>query len=188
LKRLEAQKEVVRDLVSKLTGARFEIVPVASSDSFPIKDLEWFLRCRNQDDVKRTPYLNSVWKLNGGAIWFESLAIGDTFAWIGSAYGEEAAAETLDLNFSDFGEKGVRAQLERRYPIAYRRISSAELVAREAGKRRHVHVELRSSGSKGIVVFTVAALIPTAKSSNLATRVGACVEALKEAHQRAMEI
>jgi hypothetical protein len=164
------------------------VVPAAVSDSFPVKDLQWFLRCRNQEDIERTPYLNSVWKLRDGPIWLESLAIGDTFAWIGSAYGEEAAADTLDLNFSGFGDKKVREQLESKFPNTYRRIRSSELVAADAGRRHHVHVELRSSGSKGIVVFTVAAQISAPKARTLAKQVGACVEALKEAYQGAMEL
>jgi len=186
--KIEAEREQVRDLVSKLTGARFEVVPAAASDSFPIKDLQWFLRCRNQEDIQRTPYLNSVWKLRDGPIWLESLAIGDTFTWIGSAYGEEVAADTLDLNFSDFGDKGVSGQLESRFPNAYRRIRSSELVAADAGKRHHVHVELRSSGSKGIVVFTIAAQISAPKARTLSKQVGACIEALREAYQAATEL
>ena len=186
--RADAEREQVRDLVSKLTGARFEVVPAAASDSFPIKDIQWFMRCRNQEDIQRAPYLNSVWKLRDGPIWLESLAIGDTFTWIGSAYGEEVAADTLDMNFSDFGDKGVRRQLESKFPNAYRRIRSSELVAAEAGKKRHVDVELRSSGSKGIVVFTIAAEISDPKAGKLAKQVGACVEALREAYQGAMEL
>jgi hypothetical protein len=188
LKSDEAQKELVRDLVSKATNARFEIIQRSVDDSFPIKDVDWFIRCRSREDIERTPYLNSVWKVKDGPVWLESLAVGDTLDWIGSSYGEEAAGETLDLNYSEFSDKKFRAGFDSRYPLVQQRIQSCELIAEEAARKHRVHLELRGSGSKGIVVFTLAVRIPAEDSVSLTRQVGAGVAALRDAYQKAKQL
>jgi hypothetical protein len=180
------REELVTDLVSKATNAGFEIIRLSADNPLPMKDMEWFIRCRNREDIEKAPYLNSVWKGKGGPIWLESLALGDTLDWIGASYGEEAGAESLDLNYSDFDRK-FRAELERKYPLVQQRIQSCELIAEEAAKKHGVHLELRSSVSKGIAVFTLAGRISAQDSASLGKHVDACVAALRDAYAQAMQ-
>jgi len=182
------QEELVRDLVSKATNVRFEIIQQSAGNPFPIKDVDWFIRCRNREDIERTPYLNSVWKEKDGPVWLESLAIGDTLDWIGSSYGEEAAAETLDLNYSEFSGKEFQTEFGREYPLVRQRIQSCELIAEEAAKKHGVHLELRSSGSKGIAVFTLEARMLAQDSSSLGKQVEASVAALRDAYVQTMQL
>ncbi len=181
-----SEAEQVRDLVSKETGARFEVIKLSEENPLPIKDLEWFVRCRNAEDIKKTPYLNVVWKLRKGPIWLESLAIGDTFEWIEFAYGQEASGESLDLNYSDFQEKGFRKEFNTKYPLVDQRIRTAQFVAEQTSKKYKTHLELRSSGSKGIVVFTFAASVTGERPARLKS-IPAAVAALREAYQQATQ-
>jgi len=105
----------------------------------------------------------------------------------GGSYGEEAGAESLDLNYSDFSDRKLRAEFERKYPLVQQRIQYCELIAEEAAKKHGVHLELRSSGSKGIVVFTLAARISAQDSASLGKHVDACVAALRDAYAQAMQ-
>jgi hypothetical protein len=183
----EIEGELVLRLVSQATDAKFEIIRQTPENPLPIKDVEWFIRCRNREDIGKTPYLNSVWKLKGGPIWLESLALGDTLGWIGSSYSEEAAEESIDLNYSEFSDEKFRAAFGNRYPLVQQRIQSLELIAEEVGKNHKVHVELRSIGSKGIVVFTLAARIFAQDPASLSKQVEACVAALRDAYRQATQ-
>lgn len=179
--------ELVRDIASKVTGAHFEIIPQSASNPLPIKDIDWFVRCRNAEDIARTPYLNTIWRSVDGPIWLESLALGDTFNWIGAAYGEEPAEESLDFGYSNFGDEEVWADFASKYPVVNRRIRACELVVQQVSKRSGVHLELRASGSKGIIVFTVAARISIQDPQSIERRIGAAARALKDAYEHAME-
>lgn len=169
--------------MSEATGSRFEIVQPHYEGQLPITDLQWFIRCRGLDDIKRTPYLNTVWKQRDGPITLESLAFGDTMDWIDSAYGDEEATRSLDMSY-DFSNDDFKAEFRRRYPLVYQRIQTYEAIAAEVSRRRRVTLELKKNGSKGIVTFTLAVLLK-ADSKSLATRIKAAVEALKEAYQQA---
>src|ERR1700733_5409773 len=98
----EEEVEFVMDLVSKATNARFEVVQPPPDHPLPIQNLEWFIRCRKLEDIEKTRYLNTVWKERNGSIWLESLAVGNTMSWIESAYGQEPAIKSLDLDYSQF--------------------------------------------------------------------------------------
>jgi hypothetical protein len=184
LKSDKSQKEFVKDLVSEATGTRFEIIQQSGEYPFPIKNLEWFVRCRNREDIERTPYLNAVWKERNGPIWLESLALGDTLEWIGSAYGDEAATESLDLNYSDFTDEKFREGFDAKYPLVNQRVQSFELIAEQISKQHKVQLELRSAGSKGIVVFTFTVRISPDGSASLEKNVRAGIAALKDAFQQ----
>ena len=175
------QAEHVRDLISKVTGARFEILSPPADHPLPVRDVEWFIRCRILEDIKKTPYLNSAWKERRGPVWLESLMLGDTFAWIESAYGEEAAVQSMDLNFSDFSSKESQARFANDLPLVYRRIQTYQGVIEQSAKKHKVHMELRESGSKGIVVFSILAKIQE-KETRLDERVEKGIGAMKEAY------
>ena len=58
----------MRETVSEATGARFEVVPPHPAFPLAVDRLEWFMRCRNQEDIAKAPYLNAVWKEKGVGI------------------------------------------------------------------------------------------------------------------------
>lgn len=174
-------KEFVRELISKATGAKFEIVNPPEDHPLPISDLEWFMRCRTLEDIKKTAYLNSVLKERGGAIWLESLAIGDTFSWIESTYGEEAATAAMDMNFSNFESEELQAGFAKDFPLVYGRIRTYQGIVEQSAKRHKAHLELRENGSKGIVVFSIVAKIAE-REPHFEDKIKASIEALKEAH------
>jgi hypothetical protein len=181
------ESEVVREFLTKLTGATFEISQ--TTDDFRTESLhvKWFLKCNDISQARTIPHVNQAWKQPDGTIWLESLPLGDTIDWIEVAYGEEAAAKSIDTNYSDFGSMEFQKRFSNEYPLVYQRIQRYEEVAGLVSKSRKVHIELRNNGSKGIVVFTFAAKL-TSVDKSLDKKVEANVEALKEAYNQAMQV
>lgn len=184
----EKEIETVQEILSSLTATRFEITNVP--DQFRNRSLQpkWFLKCSDMKRARVVPYLNEIWKQENGEIWLESLPLGDTIDWIEVAYGEESAAASIDVNYSEFDSKEFQARFDREYPLVYQRIQRYEEVADRVSREKKVHLNLRKSGSKGIVVFTFAAKIAKADSKTLAKKLGTGVDALKEAYAQAMQV
>jgi hypothetical protein len=186
-----SEEEFVRETLSETTGARFEVVPPHPAFPLAVDRLEWFMRVRNQEDITKAPYLNAAWKEKGVGIWLESLAVGDTVDWIEIAYGDEKAGESLDLDYSRFEDSSFQEGFRQRFPIVMDRIREYEQVAAEVSKTRRVRLQIRRAGSKGLLVFTVAALVQTPRRASLAT-VGSAVRksasAMKEAYQQISEL
>jgi hypothetical protein len=181
------EEDFVREAVSKATGVHFEVV--APNPAFPIAvdSLEWFMRCRNKEEIAQAPYLNALWKEKGKGIWLESLAIGDTIDWIELAYGEEKASASLDTDYSYFEEPSFQAEFNQKFPIVMGRIREYEQVAADVSKKRKVQLQIRRAGSKGMLVFTVAALVQSPKSTSQASLESTLkknVAALKEAYEQ----
>jgi hypothetical protein len=181
-----SEQEFVRETVSDATGVHFEVV--APHPAFPLaaEHLEWFMRCRNREEIAKAPYLNTVWKERGAGIWLESLAVGDTVDWIELAYGDEKAGESLDIDYSRLGDPAFQQEFKQRFPIVMARIREYEQVAAAIAKKNKVRIEIRRTGSKGILVFTVAARVESPKGTSersLGFAIRKNVSALKEAYQ-----
>jgi len=182
-----SEQEFVRQEVSKATGVHFEVVAPHPAFPLAVDHLEWFMRCRNKDEIAKAPYLNAVWKERGAGIWLESLAVGDTIDWIELAYGDQRASDSLDIDYSRFDDPTFQEDFKQKFPIVLGRIKEYEQAAADTSKKRKVHVEIRRAGSKGMLVFTIATLVKSPKSVTrpslrLALRKSAF--ALREAYQR----
>lgn len=185
---MEKEAELVRQTLSNLTGAKFEVSN--TPDDFRNQSINprWFVKCTDITQARSIPHINEAWRQQDGTVWLESLPLGDTIDWIEAAYGEEAAAKSIDVNYSDFGSKTFQIEFGGEYPLVYQRIQTYDEVAGRVSKVRKVHVELRNSGSKGIVVFTFAAKLTDADPKSLGRKIEASVEALKEAYTEAMQV
>lgn len=182
------EAEAVREVLSSITQVHFEVTNVP--DDFQTQSLHarWFIQCLDTKEARAVPHVNKAWQQEDGSVWLESLPLGDTIDWIEVAYGEEAAARSLDTNYSDFGTKDFQAGFGNTFPLVYQRIQTYAEVASRISKEKKVHLELRNNGSKGIVVFTFVSKIGLHDSKTLSTKVEASVEALKEAYTRAMQV
>ncbi len=180
--------EAVQEMLLSLTGTKFEATNVPDQLRNRSLQPKWFLKCNDMQQARVIPYLNEVWKEEEGAIWMESLPLGDTIDWIEVAYGEEAAAASIDVNYSEFGSKEFQARFGREYPLVYQRIQRYEEVADRVSRDKKAHLELRKSGSKGIVVFSFAVRIAKVDSKTLARKIGTSLNALKEAYAQAMQV
>jgi hypothetical protein len=186
-----SEQELVRETVSEATGVHFEVVPPHPAFPLAVDRLEWFMRCRNREEIAKAPYLNAVWKEKGVGIWLESLAVGDTIDWIELAYGDEKAGQSLDTDYSRFEDASFQEDFKQRFPIVMQRISEYEQVAAEVSRKRRVKLQIRRAGSKGMLVFTVAALVESPRrvsSASLKPALKKSVSALKEAHQKIAEL
>jgi hypothetical protein len=181
-----SEQEFVRETVSKATGVQFEVIAPHPAFPLAVDKLAWFMRCRNRDEIAKAPYLNAVWKEKGAGIWLESLAVGDTIDWIELAYGEERAGESLDIDYSRFDDPTFQAEFKQKFPIVLARIREYEEAAAGISKRRKVHLEIRRAGSRGMLVFTIAARLDMPKGATLGA-LGSAVRknasALKEAYE-----
>ena len=180
-----SEQDFVRETLSRAAGVTFEVVAPNPAFPFAVDILKWFMRCRNKDEIAQVPYLNAAWKDNGG-IWLESLALGDTIDWIEIAYGEEQASKSLDLDYSRFEEKSFEEEFATKFPVVMGRIREYEGVAAVVSKRMRVQLEIRRAGSKGMLVFTLAAHVPTPKGPSprsLGSALTKNVDALKQAYQ-----
>jgi hypothetical protein len=184
------EAELVAQVISAITGARFEVVTPPPGFPFPTQNLSWFLRCRSRADIEKIPYLNTVWRETRGPMWLESLALGDTVDWIGLAYGPEMADESLNINYSRSGETEFKAELGRRFPLVLERLDEYTKVADRVSEKTKVPLEIRRSGSGGMMVFTLAARITPERPSRMSLEAGAkaAIEALKEAYSEILRI
>jgi hypothetical protein len=181
----ESESEFVMEKVSEATGVRFELVPPHPAFPLPVEKLDWFMRCRNKDEIAKAPYLNVVWKEKGGPIRMESLAVGDTVDWIEIAYGDEQVEESLDIDYSRMDDPAFQAEFNRKFPIVMGRIRKYQEVAARVSKETGAKLEIRRSGSRGMLVFTVAAEVRVKKGASLrslGTAVERGVGALKKAY------
>lgn len=181
-----AEKEFVRQTLLELTGVHFD--DVESHPAFPLatQNLEWYMRCRNRDEITLSPYLNAAWKDKDGSIWLESLAIGDTIDWIELAYGDERATQSLDLDYSRLDDPEFQAEFERRYPIVLNRIRDFERIVSDVSRKHKARLEMRRAGARGMLVFTIAAKLEgpeTAGQKALRSALEKNVSALREAHE-----
>ncbi len=186
-----SEQELVRETVSKATGVQFEVVAPHPAFPLAVDRLDWFMRCRNREEIAKAPYLNAVWKERGVGIWLESLAVGDTIDWIELAYGDEKAGDSLDIDYSRFDDPSFQEDFSQRFPIVLRRIREYEQVAAEVSKKRKVHLQVRRAGSKGMLVFTVAALVQSPKGAapaSLRSAIRKNVSALKETYQQIAQL
>jgi hypothetical protein len=186
-----SEQEFVRDTVSEAAGVHFEAV--APHPAFPLAAdrLEWFMRCRNGEEIAKAPYLNAVWKERGVGIWLESLAVGDTVDWIEIAYGDEKVGESLDIDYSRFDDPSFQDDFTQRFPIVMRRIREYEQIAADISKKRSVKLQIRRAGSRGMLVFTVAALVESPKSASresLGSALKKSVSALKETYEQISQL
>jgi hypothetical protein len=181
-----SEQELVRDTILEATGVHFETVAPHPAFPLPLEKLEWFMRCRNKDEITKAPYLNAAWKEKDGEIWLESLVVGDTIDWIEIAYGEEKAGESLDLDYSQFDDASFQAEFNRKFPLVLDRIKGYEKAVAEMSKEKDLHLEIRRAGSRGMLVFTVAVRVDSrrnASSQSLAASINKCISALKEAYE-----
>ncbi|HUH99481.1 MAG TPA: hypothetical protein VLY65_00420 [Nitrososphaerales archaeon] len=178
------EKEFVMSTLEEATGVHFEIIEPHVGFPLPAERVEWFMRCRDKDDIAKAPYLNTVWKERRVGIWLESLALGDTIGWIEIAYGEDRMNQSLDIDYSRFDDASFRRDFEQKYPIVMERVKKYEGDVSRIGKKRRVHLELRRVGSRGMLVFFIAALVEKrATPASLGAAILKSIEAMKEAYE-----
>jgi hypothetical protein len=184
------EAELVREVVSEVTRARFEVVSPPPGFPFPAKNLEWLVRCRKLPDINEVPYVNTVWRETKGPIWLESLALGDSVDWIGLAYGPEMADESLNLDYARMDESEFKAELGKRFPLVLERLEQYSEVAAKESARTKTRLEIRRAGSGGMIVFTLAARMKVGEPSraSLTREVKANIAALSAAYSQILKL
>lgn len=187
---LTREQRLVTETVRELLGINFEVVRTPVEFPAPSKDLEWLMRCRKRDEIEKAPFLNAIWMRKGGTLWLESLVLGDTVEWIENAYDEESAASSIDIDYAGLDEDGFRSEFGSRFPLVLERIKTYQEIAARYSSSSGVHLEIRRSGSKGILVFTLAARVSTSGVSqeSLVQSLGKAVTGLEAAYSEIMQV
>ena len=140
------EAEDVRTAISQLTRAEFEI---GDPGGYPVElgTVSWFLWCPEITQMREIPYINVIWANKEGIIYLDSMPLGNTTNWVESAYGEEAAARAMDLDFGDFAE--VRSEFEHDFPLVGKRINEYERIVSNVSDQRAVAIGIFFHGRKG---------------------------------------
>ena len=175
-----SEAEEVRQWVSKLTRANFQITDPGRYALQPEK-VKWFFWCPEITEMREIPYLNVVWADKSGNIYLDSMPVGNTTDWVESAYGEEAARRSMDMDFADFSR--ARDEFERAFPLVGKRITEYEKTASDVSTRRNLLIDIFYHGRKGRATLRLRGRIPAGDSSTgpVWDRIEATVKALKEA-------
>jgi hypothetical protein len=179
--------EEIRDAISRLTGAKFElrnVSDIAPRFGHPI----WFMRCREIMQANKIPYVNVLWR-EGGTIQIESLTLGNTSQWIEEIYGEEAVYPVLDMNLTDFGSQGFRKKFLKPFPSIQQRLDSYDDILKQVSKKHGTELTIRYDGGKGLAVFYLDGTVKVGKSVRLVIEnVEKVVGALRDAYEQIAEM
>jgi hypothetical protein len=173
------QAEKVREIVSSLTKAKFEVTNPGRYP-LPAQSVKWFLNCPEITEAREIPYLNVIWAGGDAEICFDSLPLGNTTSWIEASYGEEAAGRSMSVNYSDF--RTSRLVLDKEFPITNRRIETCEKITHDISVRKGIPVEIFVHGREGRATFRLRARLSLARISESNIRVGieSVIETMKE--------
>jgi hypothetical protein len=187
---LTQEQRLVTETLQSLLGVKFEVIRTPVEFPAPSRDMEWLMRCRRRDEIERAPFLNTIWRQKGGFLWLESLVLGDTVEWIENAYDEEAAASSIDIDYARLDEEGFRSEFGSRFPLVLERIRSYQEIAGRFSSGPGSGLQIRRSGSKGILVFTLAARLDSAEVEGRsgAEALKAAVDAMKGAYSEIMQV
>lgn len=156
--RLTREQKLIIETMREELDVNFEVIHTPVEFPASSKDVEWLMRCRTKEQIEKSPFLNTVWKQReGGYVWLESLVLGDTVEWIENAYDEEGAAASIDIDYARLDEEGFRSEFGSRFPLVLDRIMAYQEIASRFSSESGARLEIRRSGSKGILVFTLAA-------------------------------
>lgn len=182
------EPEMIRDRVSKLTGARFEMREVRNRPARLVHAI-WFMRCREITQSNKIPHVNSLWR-EDGEIRIESLTIGNASQWIEQEYGEEAVYPIAGMDLTDFGIADFRNEFLNPFPKIKDKLDGYERRLRRISKKYGKKLEVRYDGRRGLVTFYLDAIID-AKRGNIEWElesIETAIRALKEAYQEITEI
>ena len=169
-----SEVEEVRYLVSLLSPARFEIT---DPGRYPVRseNLKWFAWCPEITEMREDPYVNVAWGDKSGNVYFDSMPVGNTTSWVESAYGEEAACRSMDIDFGDFSK--ARGEFERIFPLVGERITVYEKIVCDVSTERNVRLEIFYHGRKGRATLRLRGSLPAGVRISIESTVDALVEA-----------
>jgi hypothetical protein len=130
-----------------LAGARYEIREATPEFPPPQHNASWYVFATRLEELGKTAHATFVWEDNTGNIYIESRYLGDTTNWVENEYGEKAAIEAFEMDYSDFDT--ARKLLARRFPIVDSYLKDYERIVAEVVSKHGVDMRVRCSPRKG---------------------------------------
>lgn len=182
------EAEKLRDLMSRVTRAKYEIKRPAPN--FPPRDAHssWFVIASELTETERTAASNAGWKDSEGKIFIESETVGYVSDWIERQYGENGAVAAGKLDFGDFNS--VREAFARQFPATDQFLKRCERIVVETSSKYDVDISMRCDGDKGVAIFYLDAKIRPdgGKIEDEEEKIAISIRALKEALRRIDEL
>jgi hypothetical protein len=181
------EAERIREAVSELTGARFEIRETSALPAVFARAV-WFMRCREITQASKIPYVNSLWR-ESNEIRIESLTTGNASQWIEQTYGEGAVYSIVGADMTEFGSAAFRNEFLRPFPKVKKKLDGYGQVLKRVSKEYGTKLEIRYEGRKGLASFFLDAVVDVSSKSieSELKDIANAIDALKEAYEQTCE-
>jgi hypothetical protein len=153
LSAISKDAEKLGSLVSKITGAKYEMVEARPNS--PFNSTGWYLLI--EDEIPKIAHTRKVWFDNEKNIRIESMYLGNTTEWIEQKYGEEGVMVATKLYYPDL--QSTQKMLSERFPLAGELLEACRRIIDEISSKYGIHLEIRSTGGKIVTTFFMGATI-----------------------------
>jgi hypothetical protein len=178
---LSEQLELIRQELSNLTRAKYEIRE--ASQEFPpaIYHSRWYVFATQLEELQKTSHATASWEDVNRNVYIESTYLGDTGKLVETEYGEEGAIAAFKLDYSDFD--AARKILAEKFPRVGESLKDYEKMVAEVASKHNVNLRIRYDIRKGGATFYVNAKIEAKSLDSLSKtdRIRLNVGAMKEA-------
>jgi len=182
--------ETVRDVLSSITGAPFEITLPGRNRLLLRREAVWFVACLDLAYVEKTAHLDRAWKDKEDIIWFESSELADVSRLVEHEYGEKGAVSMPDPEIGVPPPQTIPKEVAG-FPRVVSILKRYERIVSEVSKRSGVPLKLLYDGGAGLTTVRIA--VPTTSFNSChenETRqvVKSVAKALREAYERVFEV
>ena len=180
MKAVSENAQELRDLMTKLTGCRYEVREAKAGFPPPSHHSSWYVFAPSLE-AKSSRYAHDLWKDDRSSIYIESFYLGDTIRWIEDEYGEEGATVASKIDHSDFAV--ARTVLAKKFPAVERSLRDYEKIVSDVSTKHGVNLSIRYEGGHGGAIFHLNAKIEAQPNNpeKDAAQIERNLEALKEA-------
>ncbi len=140
MNRLTDEQTAVKDLLSRLTGAPFEITKPDPRDILNNGGCVWSVSCDDLSHLYDALHVQRVWADLAGAIWLRSNSLGNVVDWTEEFNGDVVAAEVSGLHFTSLKDSEARKKLATLSPRTEERIKAFELIVERRAERYDIHM------------------------------------------------
>jgi len=184
LSTIPEEARLIRDAMSKITGAKYEIRDVLPKFRSRFYDQVWYVLASQLEQTKLTAFAHTAWEDPNRHVNLQSMSIGSTTEWTEYLYGEEALDAVMKLGSEDF--QTVKKELSKRYPKIGKRLDKIEGILTDVSSKHRVGLYLRGvGGDESTALFIEARFeIRVSNSADFEKALKQAVLALKDAWDR----
>lgn len=186
---MTAESEVVRDLLSSITGVPFRIDEPKENRLLLRKRAVWFVWATSITHSRLIGPLKAAWKDADGSIWLETSKIADMVELVERRYGQASLVRMPD-GTPGVAPSGMLPDEVANFPQVVKLLKECERIVAEISEKTGMQVKVLYDGGEGVTTFRIGARIDTPGSDEeaLRQRVVATAKLLKEAYVDVREL